>query len=194
MKTYICIPSVRVVRYGPCAIARPARKQVTADSPATKVMTDLLSVPAATIEPSKPFAGVNEYMSARGVRSLLVLSKQDMLVGLITASDVLGERPVLRGAALGLKRDELLVEHVMTPIDAIEAMTYSDVLGARVGDVITTLNRAGRQHALVMQTPHAGESLVRGIFSTTQIARQLGIVLQPSGVARSFAELVHVLA
>jgi len=35
----------------------------------------------------------------------------------------------------------------------------------------------------------AGRQMIRGIFSATQIARQLGIVLHTPEVARTFAEI-----
>jgi CBS domain-containing protein len=62
---------------------------------------------------------------------------------------------------------------------------------ARVGHVLETLRRAGRQHALVVD----GERRVRGIFSISQIARQLGVALPAGGeVARTFSEIEAALA
>jgi hypothetical protein len=74
----------------------------------------------------------------------------------------------------------------MTPAAQVEVIALADVESARVGHVLETLRRAGRQHALVVE--RAG--MVRGIFSISQIARQLGITL-PSGaeVARTFSEI-----
>jgi hypothetical protein len=65
-------------------------------------------------------------------------------------------------------------------------IALADAASARVGHVLETLRRAGRQHALVVDT----ERKVRGIFSLSQVARQLGVALGTAGeVARTFAEI-----
>ena len=62
-----------------------------------------------------------------------------------------------------------------------------------MGDVVATLRLAGRQHALVVEEvadAPSGQVTVRGIFSLTQIARQLGIPSQQvHDIARTFAEI-----
>ena len=71
-------------------------------------------------------------------------------------------------------------------------MELEDVLRARVGDVIASLRLSGRQHALVIESMQAQPStrVVRGIFSLTQIARQLGLPPQPAhNIARTFSEI-----
>jgi hypothetical protein len=82
----------------------------------------------------------------------------------------------------------------MTPADLMEAMELQDVLQVRVGDIVETLKRSGRQHALVIESGSADATTasrsVRGIFSLTQIARQLGLPPQVGhDVARTFAEI-----
>lgn len=65
-------------------------------------------------------------------------------------------------------------------------LALADAASARVGHVVETLRRAGRQHALVVDA----ERKVRGIFSLSQVARQLGVPLGTAGeVARTFAEI-----
>ena len=60
---------------------------------------------------------------------------------------------------------------------------------ACVGDVVATLKAQGRQHALVVErTPDRGQ-ILRGMFSVSQINRQLNTQLEVEGVASTFAEL-----
>ena len=83
----------------------------------------------------------------------------------------------------------------MTPQSAVEVVDIRDVLRARVGHVVETLKHSGRQHALVVESDLvSGRELVRGIFSASQIARQLGVVIHPEEVARTFAEIEAVLS
>jgi predicted transcriptional regulator len=164
---------------------------VTLESPAVDAMTDLARASPATIRPQAPLAGANQFMITRGVRLLLVVDEHDVIVGLITATDILGERPMQAASERGLRRDELLVADVMTPAAGVEVLALSDVEASRVGHVLETLRRLGRQHALVADA----RNMVRGIFSISQIARQLGVSVPAGGsVARTFSEIESALA
>lgn len=172
---------------------RPTHAQaarVTPDSPALQVMTDLARVSPATIRPQAPLAGANQFMITRGVRLLLVVDERDSVLGLITATDLLGERPMQVATERSLRRDELSVADVMTPAAQVEVLALGDVEASRVGHVLETLRRLGRQHALVADD----ENTVCGIFSISQIARQLGVTLASGGsVARTFSEIEAAL-
>lgn len=179
---------------------QPQAQRVDIESPALQVMTDLVRVSPATIRPQAPLAGANQFMITRGVRLLLVIDESETVLGVITATDILGEKPMLAATGRGMRRDELTVADVMTPAAQVEVIALADMQGARVGHVLETLRRAGRQHALVVDfdtlpparplTPPAKRSMVRGIISLSQIARQLGIALPGGGeVARTFSEI-----
>lgn len=168
---------------------------VGADSPALEVMTDLRLVPAATIDPETHIDVANQAMIARGVRSLLVVDRTGNVIGLVTARDILGERPMQVVTKRGVKHDEIRVEDVMTPREQIEVLDFSEVLRARVGGIVETLKHSGRQHALVVDRDvTANRQMVRGIFSASQVARQLGIPLHSTEVARTFAEIEAAIA
>ena len=173
---------------------RPTQPKVGLESPALTVMTDLTRVSPATIGPEAPIEAANRFMMMRGVRLLLVVDEREIVLGVISATDILGERPMRVATGRGLRRDELLVADVMTPAERVEVIALADIDGARVGHVVATLMRAGRQHALVVDSDAASERLmVRGILSLSQVARQLGEPLQLSEVARTFAEIEAVL-
>jgi CBS domain-containing protein len=175
-------------------LRRPTHAQadrVTPDSSALLVMTDLTRASPATIRPQAPLSGANQFMITRAVRLLLVVDEHDAILGVITATDLLGERPMQVATGRGLRRAELTVADVMTPAAQVEVLALADVERSRVGHVLETLRRLGRQHALVVDA----ENMVRGIFSISQIARQLGVALPPGGeVARTFSEIEAALA
>lgn len=169
-------------------------RRVTPDSPATEVMTDLRRVKAITIAPQANIETALRKMVVTEVRLLLVISNEDTVIGLITARDILGEKPVHYGARLRIPREEILVEHIMVPLDKIQVLHIDEVMYSRVGDIILTLKEAGRQHALVLDKhPACADNVVRGIFSTTQIGKQLGVDIPPTGKVQSFAELEAAL-
>ena len=171
---------------------------VRLDSPATDVMTDLRRVDAVTIEPHQSIDAANRAMLAHGVRALFVVADARQMIGIITSTDLLGERPIRFAQERGIRRGEVVVGDLMTPAEQLEILDVHDVLHARVGDVVATLRLAGRQHALAIEAidgPPAGRKTVRGIFSLTQIARQLGIPPQQvHDIARTFAEIEAVIA
>jgi CBS domain-containing protein len=168
---------------------QPQAQRVEVESPASQVMTDLARVSPATIRPQAPLAGANQFMITRGVRLLLVVDDAENVIGVITATDILGEKPMVVATGRGLRRDELTVADVMTPAEQVEVIALADVQGARVGHLLEPLRRAGRQHALVVDF-EGKRTMVRGIVSLSQMARQLGITLPAGGeVARTFSEI-----
>ena len=129
-------------------------------------------------------------MIRRGVRLLLVTDDSRQVLGLITSNDILGEKPVQFALERGIKRQEIRVRDIMTPREQLEVLLHADLVQAEVGHVVATLKHTGRQHALVIDFGSDGKSqTVRGIFSASQIARQLGVSIQTTEVAQTFAEI-----
>jgi len=180
-------PAARV----PVARVSPPPR-VTLDSPALSVMTDFSQVPAATVERDASLEMANDFMRRRGVRALLVVDGDLGVIGIVTTTDVLGEKPIKLALERGVERNDVQVADIMTPRDLIELLSYSEIRQARVGHIVATLKQAGRQHFLVGEHL-AGAVRVRGIFSLSQIARQLGVDLQPASFAHTFAEIEAAL-
>jgi signal-transduction protein with cAMP-binding, CBS, and nucleotidyltransferase domain len=187
--------AIRTPLSGRVRLCRPVQDQpgTTLDSPAILVMTDLTHVTAAVAFPSMTVEEANRYMIRRGVRMLMVLDEQDMLVGVVTATDILGERPVTLARERGVRHSEILVADVMTPASRLDAFDIETLQGACVGNVVASLQRTRRHHALVTQRNIGGGLEVRGLFSLSQIARQLGTPLQLPEAADSFAEIEAAL-
>ena len=84
----------------------------------------------------------------------------------------------------------------MTPQPDICALDAQAVRDARVGDIIETLRKQQRQHALVVKTDKATQSQrVIGMFSTSQIDKLLGYNGTPEvHPASSLAALVGQIA
>jgi len=172
---------------------QPVAARVTLDSPAVDVMTDLARVPAVSIHGGASLDEANRYMIARGVRALFVLEQDGRVAGLVTATDILGERAMRIARSRGASRGELVVSDVMTPASDVVAFALRDVAAAKVGHVIASMQQASRHHALVSEAGEGGER-IRGIFSVTEIARQLGEPVQIPDIATTFAEVEQVLA
>ncbi|HUX24413.1 MAG TPA: CBS domain-containing protein, partial [Burkholderiales bacterium] len=136
----------------------------------------------------------NRFMIRHGVRLLLVTNDERQVLGLITANDVLGEKPVQFALERGINRTEIRVRDIMTRRERLEVLLYVDLIRAEVGHIVATLKRMGRQHALVIDSSgDSGVQTIRGIFSASQIARQLGVTIQTTEVAQTFAEIETAL-
>lgn len=168
---------------------------VNIDSPAMQVMTDLSLLPVATINASATLDDANRSMIARGVRLLLVVDdSRQKVAGLMTSVDILGEKPVLAAQRLQVTRHELHVADVMVPVEKMDAMNIEDVKKARVGHIVASLKADGRAHAIVVGQDAHGKQALMGIFSASQIARQLGVQIHTHEMARTFAEIEAVIA
>jgi CBS domain containing-hemolysin-like protein len=165
--------------------------RVTLDDPAFAVMTDLRNVPAATTAPGEPIARAHAQMVQRGVRLLFVLDADGALDGVITATDLLGEKPMRFMQSRGVAHTEITVADIMTPASMLEALALQDVAQMRVGHIVATHKAVRRQHIMVAEE---GGRRVRGLFSIAQVARQLGLELQTMEVAQTFADVEAALA
>lgn len=166
---------------------------VTLDSPALSVMTDLLRVKAATVHPQASLSQAEQTMIYLGVRMLLVVSDMPQVEGLITTTDLHGDRQMALVHERGMRWDELTVADVMTGLGRLDAIPFDAMHIASVGNVIATLKRFGRNHLLVVEGG-SGPQRVRGVISRSQIERQLGSPIDITPIATTFAEIGRALA
>lgn len=147
-------------------------ERVTPEDPAVNVMTDLKKVSVVNVRARSSVDKANAKMIRYGVRSLLVLDEDDKVIGILTAVDVLGEKPVNFLKNMGGTHADILVRDIMTPQRELDVLLLEDVHAAKVGNIVATLEKSGRQHALVVENNAEGQAIC-GLFSATQIARLL---------------------
>ena len=159
-------------------------------SSAVEVMTYLRFIAAGTVSADLDIETATQKMISRGVRSLLVVDMHEDVIGIVTSRDLLGDRPAAAMQKRGVGISQVQVRDIMTGADHIEVLHLNDVLHARVGDIVATLKNSGRQHALVMEEESfSGKKLICGIFSASQIARQLGTPTQKHVLSETFADI-----
>jgi CBS domain-containing protein len=168
----------------------PPPEHVSLDDPAFSVMTDLRVVRAATTTPGELMSRAHGQMIQRGVRLLFVLERDSGIVGVVTATDILGEKPLRFAQSHGVTHGEIQVADIMTPASMLEAIPLQDVAQMRVGHIVATHKAVRRQHLMVVED---NGRRVRGLFSLSQVARQLGIQLQTTQVAQTFADIEAAL-
>ncbi len=178
------------------SFVRPSHElpeKVTLEDPALSVMTDLKKLSVITVRTKTPMDRAHDKMKRYGVRTLLVLDAADKVAGLLTATDILGEKPMRFLQQMGGTHAEIMVRDIMTPQRELEVLNMQDVVPAKVGHILATLKAAGRQHAMVVEENANGLQAICGMFSVSQIARQLGVQVHITSVARTFSEIEAAL-
>jgi CBS domain-containing protein len=166
---------------------------VTPTSPALDVMTDLTTVRAATTTPDATLLQAEQLMIHQGVRLLFVVSAMPSVAGLITATDLQGDKPMRVVQQRNVHHDEVTVADVMTELAHLDAVQYDDLRHATVSNVIATMKKVGRHHLLVVQGSGKTESIIRGVISSSQVERQLGVHFEVLETANTFAEIRRAL-
>ncbi len=186
----------------------PDRAYLT--SPAIEVMTDFNHVRPRTTGPETPIDEALENMKRVGVRLLLVEDGERNILGIVSSYDIQGERPIKLVQESRVSRSQIRVSDIMTPQADIEALHMLSVRNAQVGHIVATLRALEQRHLLVVQSSTgngepadeealpsigSGKQVVRGLFSSAQIGRQLRVdvdeIMTP---AHSLAEMQRGMA
>jgi CBS-domain-containing membrane protein len=157
--------------------AQPKFKtHVALDSSALDVMTDLAVVKAETIDPKTLLPAAEKVMISRGVRSLFVTTDFPCVDGLVTAADLMGNKPLQVISNRRIKHQELCVEDVMTPLSGLDIADYDELKNSTVDRVVATFEALKCTHLLVVQRAREeGPARIRGVISVTQVERQLAM-------------------
>jgi len=159
------------------------------EDPAMSVFTDFTREHPVTIEPDSSIDRAMEQMKHAGICVLLVIDKDQRLLGEITADDIMGDKPVRLAESSGLDHSEITVKMLMIPRDRIRVLEFESLRTARVGHIIATLHALESRYVLVMEN-----GSIRGLYAAGQISRQLGwSIMERQVAAQSLAEIVRSL-
>ena len=151
-------------------------RNISMDDHATEVMTDLNCICAITIAAGDGVSDAEYKMKMHQIKMLFVVDHNEHVIGILTFSDISGPRILNSENELGIPASEMCILDIMTGIDNIDVIEYNHVNQAKVGDIVETLTQLNRQHILVLDNEMEKHS-IRGIFSSTQISRQLDMHL-----------------
>lgn len=173
----------------------PPADFVRETDPALEVFTDFERVAPRTVAPEKPIDEALEQMKEQGVRLLLVADPDCIILGVVTAVCIQGDKPIRLIEETRVRRHDIRVRDVMIPQADTPVLNMVSVEAATVGHILATLRQLQRQHILVVEVDDATrQQVVRGLFSASQINRQMHAVpderLSP---ADSLADLVGTL-
>lgn len=196
MRDYLALP-VHATAERRLALV-PSVAHVELGDPALAVMTDLRVAPSVVVPASEALDDSRRLMQHAGVRMAFVIDGGGDVVGLATAADLQGERPMLVAANRQLAQRDLSVADVMTPVAAWSTLDVARLANARVGDIVETFRRSGDRYLIVTESIAEADApartVVRGVFSANRVERALGRSIDIELRSRSFADLASALA
>ena len=143
------------------------------DDPAFTVMLDFCQTPALTINESTSMSDAQNEMEFHGTHLMSVVDDEHHIKGLLTAEDLLGEKPIKVIQEMRTSRDKIPIRMLMTKLKYVPAFNITSVEKSRVGNVLKSLHELDSPFALVVRVHDDGEKILRGCFTTAQISRQL---------------------
>lgn len=146
--------------------------QVKLQDPARSVMTDFNEHSIVSVRAEQQIDEALEHMRHAGVRSAFVLdAPRARVLGLITAYDIMGEKPLRFTQKIGTAREEVTVGDIMEPAREWLVLPLSDVDRADVAAVLDVFKRSHRSHLPVIEPAEGGRWRVRGVLSSAKVLR-----------------------
>lgn len=147
---------------------------VRATDPALSVMIDFRSRSSVTVSETAPLDEALGHMKHTGVRCAFVVDeKKRAVVGMLTAYDILGEKPQQHMRFTGTSHDDVLVKDIMQKISDWRVADIKDIEQSTVRDVLEVFNETGMTHLPVMETTENNEQRLRGLLSFAKVKRLL---------------------
>ncbi len=161
--------------------------------PALYAMIDFKYISPAIISPEDSIDHALVKIKSSISHVLLVVSKEQQILGVVSSEDLMGEKPLRAIQERQLPRADITVRMVMTPQNEVVALEHEQLRHAKVGHIVQTLHAHKQHYALVVKLEEATNTqVVRGLFSTSQLTKQLGQdVSSAPPEAHSIAELHH---
>jgi len=143
------------------------------DDPAIDIMTDLQTMQALRIKMSDTIDTIGYELQSHDVHALLVVKEEQTVVGIVTSEDVFGEKPITITQESRMPRNTITAKMLMTPIEQILTFNISDILSARVGNIVATLAENKALYAIAISNSESSEiPALEGFFNYMQIRKQ----------------------
>jgi CBS domain-containing protein len=154
--------------------------------PALTVMTDFRERASVTVPDTAMIDEALEHMRHTGVRCAFAIDeRRRIVVGLITAYDITGEKPMQYMQSREVPRREVLVRDIMQHISECRVVDIKQIERATVVAVSNMFARNRLTHVPVIETSETGEQRLRGLLSAARIKR---LLLRPESVRRDLSE------
>ncbi len=146
---------------------------VAASDSAISVMTDFRERSSVTVLATTAIDAALDHMKHTGVRCAFATDDaRTIVVGMITAYDIMGVKPMQLMQATEMPRGEITVRDLMQKVSDWRVAQMHDVLQANVGAIMKIFDDTRLTHIPVIEIT-AAESQLRGMFSASKVRRVL---------------------
>lgn len=176
MVKYELLP-VTVIQSNLQLSTHPLPELVHLDDPALSVMIDFEKIAPYTAQLNDTMDNVSHKMNMSGVHFLLVIDHQTHVRGIIGPEDIFGEKPIQLIEECRISHRMVLANMLMIPVSKLIVFDCETIQSARVGHVVKTLSEYKKSYAIVVHSEKNNERIICGIFSASQISKQLHMEL-----------------
>lgn len=142
--------------------------------PALSVMTDFRERASVTVAETATMDAALEHMKHNGVRCAFAIDDaRRVVVGLVTAYDIMSEIPLRHMQSTASPRQEVLVRDIMQGIAEWRVVDIKDIEQATVAAVSRLFEETRLTHIPVMETGEDGGQRLRGLLSGARVRRLL---------------------
>jgi len=143
------------------------------DDPAITVMTDFRERHSVVVGERLPIDEALEHMKHAGVRCAFVTSEARRVVGLITAYDIMSEKPLSHIQSVAGQRKDVEVRDIMTRLTDWRALDVRDLERATVASVHRLFESSRLTHIPVTESNAGEPRRLRGLLSGANVRRLL---------------------
>ncbi len=144
------------------------------DDPASLAMTDFRERASVTVPAAATIDAALEHMKHTGVRCAFVIDEaQRLVVGLITAYDIMGEKPMRHSQSVGVTRAQVLVRDLMLRPTDWRVIQIRQIEGSTVAAVANLFQESLLTHIPVVEADDHGGQRLRGLLSAARVRRLL---------------------
>jgi CBS domain-containing protein len=144
------------------------------NDPALSVMTDFRERSSVTVPEAITIDAALEHMKHTGVRCAFAVDEaRRQVVGLITAYDIMGEKPMRHMRLTSTVRAHVLVKDLMVRLPDWQVAHVKQVERHTVAAVAQLFDETMLTHIVVVETDDHGVQRLRGILSAAKVRRLL---------------------
>ncbi len=142
--------------------------------PALSVMTDFRERSSVTVPEMITIDSALEHMKHTGVRCAFAVDEaQRQVLGLITAYDIMGEKPMRHTRLTSTLRAQVLVKDLMLRLPEWHVAHVKHIERHTVAAVAQLFDETLLTHIVVVETDDHGVERLRGILSAAKVRRLL---------------------
>ena len=142
--------------------------------PALSVMTDFRERASVTVPVTLSIDAALEHMKHTGVRCAFAIDEaQRLVLGLITAYDIMGEKPMRYMQNIGINRAQVHVRDLMLRLADWRVVDIGHVERSTVIDVARLFEESLLTHIAIVEVDDHGEQRLRGLLSAARVRRVL---------------------